>query len=484
MSGATEKGTRTQGDAMASRKVEEGRLKRLNAHAVKGGEYVLYWMQQSARAEHNPALEYAVQQANAAKLPLLVGYGLMDDYPEANIRHYRFLLEGLQDCQRTLAERGIPFVLQRGAPPEVALKLARNAALVVCDRGYLRHQKQWREQVAQKASCPVVQVEADVVVPVEVASVKAEYAARTLRPKLHRLWETYLVKLAPTPLQVDSLKLGVKGLNLEDVDALLKKLALDRSVPPVHHRFRGGTREANRLLRTFLHRHLPEYQENRPHPETDHVSHMSKYLHFGQISPVVIALAAREARALRPQRDTFLEELIVRRELAQNFAEYTPQYDSYACLPAWARKTLAAHMGDERPFQYTKEQLEQARTHDPYWNAAMREMRYTGYMHNAMRMYWGKKILEWGKTPEEAYRTALTLNNTYFLDGRDANSFTNIGWVFGLHDRPWGARAVYGTVRSMSSKGLERKADMAAYIAKVDALVEEAKAAGVRFKED
>jgi deoxyribodipyrimidine photo-lyase len=145
---------------------------------------------------------------------------------------------------------------------------------------------------------------------------------------------------------------------------------------------------------------------------------------------------------------------------------------------------LAAHAGDERPFQYTKAQLEQARTHDPYWNAAMREMRYTGYMHNAMRMYWGKKILEWGKTPEEAYRTALTLNNTYFLDGRDANSFANIGWVFGLHDRPWGGRAIYGTVRSMSSKGLERKADMEAYIAKVDALVEEAKAAGVRFEGD
>ncbi|ADO70012.1 deoxyribodipyrimidine photo-lyase [Stigmatella aurantiaca] len=469
---------------MARRKVEESRLKRLKDHAAKGGDYVLYWMQQSARAEHNPALEYAIQQANAAKLPLLVGYGLMDGYPEANVRHYRFLLEGLQDCQRTLAHRKIPFALQRGPPDEVALKLSRQAALVVCDRGYLRHQKQWRQTLAAKASCPVVQVEADVVVPVEAASGKAEYAARTLRPKIHRLWEEYLVRPTSTPLEVDSLKLGVKGLNLDDVGAVLDRMALDRSVPPVHHFFRGGTSEAKRVLRGFVTRHLPEYQENRPHPETDHVSHMSKYLHFGQISPVVVALAAREARALRPQRDTFLEELIVRRELAQNFAEYTPQYDDYTSLPAWARKTLAAHAGDKRPFHYTKAQLEQARTHDPYWNAAMREMRYTGYMHNAMRMYWGKKILEWGRTPEEAYRTALTLNNTYFLDGRDANSFTNIGWVFGLHDRPWGRRAIYGTVRSMSAKGLERKADMEAYLAKVDALVEEAKAAGVRFAED
>ncbi|MDC0713978.1 deoxyribodipyrimidine photo-lyase [Stigmatella sp. ncwal1] len=469
---------------MAGRKVEESRLKQLNAHASKGGEYVLYWMQQSARAEHNPALEHAVQQANAAKLPLLVGYGLMDDYPEANVRHYRFLLEGLQDCQQALAQRKIPFVLQRGRPDEVALKLSQHAALVVCDRGYLRPQKQWRQTLAAKASCPVVQVEADVVVPVETASGKAEYAARTLRPKIHRLWEEYLVKPASTPLKVDSLKLGVKGLDLDDVGAVLERLALDRSVPPVHHLFRGGTREAKQVLRGFLTQHLPVYQENRSHPETDHVSHMSKYLHFGQISPVVVALAAQEARVLRPQRDTFLEELIVRRELAQNFAEYTPQYDDYACLPAWARKTLAAHAGDARPVQYTQAQLEQARTQDPYWNAAMREMRYTGYMHNAMRMYWGKKLLEWGRTPEEAYRTALALNNRYFLDGRDANSFTNIGWVFGLHDRPWGRRAIYGTVRSMSSKGLERKADMEAYLAKVDTLVAEAKAAGVRFEDE
>ncbi|WNG22934.1 deoxyribodipyrimidine photolyase [Cystobacter fuscus] len=469
---------------MANTRIEAGRIQRLDTRESSGGDYVLYWMQQSARAEHNPALEFAVQRANEAKLPLLVGFGLMDDYPEANARHYRFLLEGLRDTGRALARRRIPFVVQRGSPEVVALKLARRAALVVADRGYLRHQKQWRRTLADKAACPVFQVEGDVVVPVDIASNKAEWAARTLRPKLHRAWDAYLVPLAPTPLRTDSTRLGVEGLDLEDVDALLGKLKLDRGVPPVHHRFRGGTSEALRLLRAFVTDHLPEYKESRPHPESGHVSHMSKYLHFGQVSPVVVALAARAAKAADPQRESFLEELIVRRELTQNFCEFTPNYDTYDCLPKWARETLHQHRGDERQHQYSLAQLERARTHDPYWNASMREMRYTGYMHNAMRMYWGKKILEWSSTPEHAYRTLLTLNNTYFLDGRDANSYANAGWVFGLHDRPWARREIFGTVRYMSAGGLERKADMDAYIHKVDALVAEAKAAGVRFDGD
>lgn len=469
---------------MANRRIEDSRIQQLNTREPRQGGYVLYWMQQSARAEHNPALEYAVQRANAAGLPLLVAFGLMDDYPGANVRHYRFLLEGLQDTGRALARRGIPFAVQRGSPEKVALKLARKAALVVADRGYLRHQKAWRAALADEARCAVFQVEGDVVVPVNAASNKAEFAARTLRPKIHRLWKTYLVPLSPTPLKTDSTRLGIKGVSLEDVDALLGKMKLERGVPPVNHLFKGGTREAGRLLRAFLTQHLPGYVENRPHPESEHVSHMSKYLHYGQVSPVRLALAAREAKAAAPERDSFLEELIVRRELAQNFCEFSPHYDTYEGLPAWARETLHAHRGDERHHQYSLEQLEQARTHDPYWNAAMQEMRYTGYMHNAMRMYWGKKILEWSSTPEHGHRTALTLNNTYFLDGRDANSFANVGWVFGLHDRPWGRRDIFGTVRYMSSGGLERKADMDAYLQKVKTLVADAKAAGVRFDGD
>lgn len=470
---------------MASTLVEESRLKPLNTLPTRGGRWVLYWMQQSQRAHGNAALEYAVQRANAARLPLVACFGLMDDYPEAHLRHYRFMLEGLRETQAALRERGVALVIRRCSPPyDVALELSKQAALVVCDRGYLRHQKQWRASLAQAAPCEVVQVEADVVVPVEVASNKAEFAARTIRPKIHRQWEAYLRELAPTPLERDSLGLGLKGLDLEDVDAVLKSLKLDGSVPPVHHMFRGGTHEARRHLREFLSAQLPHYQESRPHPESDCVSHLSKYLHFGQISPLEVALAARQAKAPPECRDSFLEELIVRRELAMNQAEFNPAYDQFEALPEWARKTLDKHRQDARRYRYTREQLERARTHDPYWNAAMREMRYTGYMHNMMRMYWGKKILEWSDTPEQAYATTLALNNKYFLDGRDANSYTNVGWLFGLHDRPWGERDIFGTVRYMAASGLDRKADMQAYVAKVDRLVAEARAAGVRFADE
>lgn len=465
--------------------VDPTRIRSLNDEPLRRGRYVLYWMQQSQRAEYNHALEYAVKQANAAKLPILVVFGLLDDYPEANLRHYRFMLEGLAETRARLRKRGILLVIRHGRPDEVALRLSGDAALVVCDRGYLRHQRQWRRRVAKAAGRAVHEVESDVVVPIEVASDKAEYAARTLRPKLERQLDRYLVDFEPTALDEDSLGLRVEGLELDDLDSALSTLTIDRSVPPVSFRFRGGTLEAKRRYGAFLQNALPGYAENRSRPERDHVSHMSMYLHFGQISPLYLALRAEEAnRSSREDRDAFLEELIVRRELAHNFAAFTPHYDQYRALPGWARETLERHRRDRRAYRYSAAELERAETHDPYWNAAMREMRYTGYLHNAMRMYWGKKILEWSGTPQHAYRTALRLNNKYFLDGRDPNSFANIGWLFGLHDRPWARRAIFGTVRYMAASGLERKLDVDAYLDRVNHLIAEARAHGVRYPED
>jgi deoxyribodipyrimidine photo-lyase len=452
--------------------VQDARVKALNDHDHAEGRYVLYWMQQAQRARFNHALEHAVRWANELRQPLLVAFGLMDDYPEANARHYAFLLEGLQDVSEALAARRIKFVVQRGRPDEVALRLARDAALLVCDRGYLRHQRRWRERVAREARCKVVQVESDVVVPVEVASSKKEHAARTLRPKLARHLGDYVVGLEEVALRVPSLELEVEGLELTDPGALLKTLKLDTSVSPVKL-FRGGTRAAERVLRAFLEERLGAYAATRNQPQTSNVSHMSKYLHFGQISPVAIALEVQKAGA-SDNADAYLEELIVRRELPMNFVFYEPHYDRYEALPEWARKTLDEHRHDAREHRYTREQLEAAETHDPYWNAAMNEMRFTGYMHNYMRMYWGKKILEWSPSPEEAFETTLYLNNRYFLDGRDPNSYANVAWVFGQHDRPWAERAVFGKVRYMSSGGLERKADPKAYLRKVEELLQAA----------
>jgi deoxyribodipyrimidine photo-lyase len=279
------------------------------------------------------------------------------------------------------------------------------------------------------------------------------------------------VELRPTSLDRDSLGLRSEGLDLGDLDAVLSTLKLDRSVPPVPL-FRGGTSEAKKMLRRFIREDLPLYTQHRNQPETDHVSHMSKYLHFGQISPIAIALQIQNTVGKpREDREAYLEELLVRRELAMNFVNFVPNYDDFTCLPAWARATLQKHRSDARPHRYSRTQLEDAETHDPYWNAAMREMRYTGYMHNYMRMYWGKKILEWSETAERAYETALALNNKYFIDGRDPVSYAGVGWVFGLHDRPWSERPVLGTVRWMSAGGLERKADPEAYVEKVDRLI-------------
>lgn len=452
--------------------IQEERVQYLNDEEVKDGDYVLYWMQSSQRAGYNHALEYAIQKANDLDQRLLVVFGLTDGYPEANLRHYAFMLEGLKDAQERLKERGIKLVVRHGSPDEVALEAGREASLVVTDRGYMRPQRRWRERVASETDRPVVQVESDVVVPVELASDKRETAARTLRPKIQKHLDRFLVELEHTPVGKQSVNMKADGLDLSDLGSVLNEMDLDRSVDPVCHLYRGGALEAEAVLEEFIQSRLGSYQANRNQPQTDDVSHMSKYLHFGQISPICIALRIQESGADEEDADAYLEELIVRRELPINFVFYTPDYDSFSCLPNWAQETLDEHRDDAREHVYTREQLENAETHDEYWNAAMREMRHTGYMHNYMRMYWGKKILEWTDTPEQAYRTTLYLNNKHFLDGRDPSSFANVGWIFGLHDQGWKERPIFGKVRYMSANGLERKARPKEYVEKVESKVD------------
>jgi len=446
--------------------VERQRLSELNTAPEQRGDYVLYWMQQSQRAAFNPALEVAISAANRLKLPLLVGFALIDPQPRAQARHYAFMLEGLAETAAELRERGIAFVARRGAPDEVILRLARDAALVVCDRGYLRAQRQWRSRVAAAAARRVLEVEGDVVVPVALASEKAEIGARTLRPKLARLREAFLVPLRRQRPLVDARRLQAAGdVDLEDVPQLLGRLRIDRTAAPVAA-FRGGHGQARRRLKDFVAQRLGRYCAARALPGDPQVSMLSPYLHFGQISPVEIALAVRDAAAPGPDRTSFLEELIVRRELAANFVATTRDYDRYESLPGWAQRSLALHARDPREHIYGYEELAAARTHDPYWNAAMLEMRLTGFMHNYMRMYWGKKVLEWSAAPQEGYANLLRLNNTYFLDGRDASSYANVGWVFGLHDRPWPERRIFGNVRYLNAAGLKRKTDIELYVRK------------------
>jgi deoxyribodipyrimidine photo-lyase len=293
-----------------------------------------------------------------------------------------------------------------------------------------------------------------------------------LRPGIEEHLDDFLVGPTPTKISKQSLNMKAEGLDLSDIEKVLDVMELDRSVGALSHLYRGGTSEAKKVFRRFLKDSFDAYTEHRNQPQTDDVSHMSKYLHFGQISSIWLALEARNASTKKDNIEAFVEELVVRRELSMNFVFYTPDYDSYANLPDWAKKTLEEHKDDGRKHTYTRKQLESAETHDEYWNAAMNEMVHTGYMHNYMRMYWGKKILEWSNTPEHAYRTTLYLNNKYFLDGRDPNSFANVAWVFGQHDRGWTEREVYGKVRYMSAGGLERKAKPEQYVEKIEKRIE------------
>jgi deoxyribodipyrimidine photo-lyase len=316
--------------------IDPSRLRYLNDDPIKSNRYVLYWMQQSQRTRLNHAFEYAIEQANELDQPFLVCFGLMDNYPEANERHYAFMIEGLRDVEAASRKRNIRFVVNHGDPSEVALHYAKHASLVVCDRGYLRHQRRWREQVAESAGCRVVQVESDVVVPVEAASDKAEFAARTLRPKIHRQWKRFLRPLREAKVRRSSLRLDVRGdIDVSDVDEALARLRIDRSVGR-STRFIGGQEAARAMLKRFISKKLGHYDERRNEPAGAGTSTMSPYLHFGQISPVEVALTVSAAKgASSADRDGYLEELIVRRELAVNFCYYQSDYDSYESLPAW-----------------------------------------------------------------------------------------------------------------------------------------------------
>jgi deoxyribodipyrimidine photo-lyase len=373
------------------------------------------------------------------------------------------MLQGIQEVQASLEDRDINMVIGHESPDIGAIRMAKRAFLVVSDRGYLKLQRQWCRSVADKADCPVIQLESDVVVPVGEASGKEEYSAATLRSKITKQLPGYLVPLKKNAPRKSSLGLQFESYDVIDINQVVASLDIDHSVPKVDG-FRGGTREAKRRLEHFIENKLDKYPEQRNDPNADSLSSMSPYLHFGQISPLEIALQVLQSDS--PGKDAYLEELITRRELSMNYVFYNHDYDSYDGLPEWAKKTLSEHEADNRVYTYSSVQLENADTHDLYWNAAQQEMVTTGKMHGYMRMYWGKKILEWSDSPQEAFRTAIYLNNKYELDGRDPNGYAGVAWCFGKHDRPWANRHVFGNVRLMSSQGLRRKFDADRYAKK------------------
>lgn len=452
-------------------KIEQERIHiRNDKPPAPHGAFVLYWMQASQRAEWNHALTYATAWANDLKKPLLVFFALSESLPGANLRHFTFLLEGLRETRKKLAERGVKLVVLPMAPDEGAIRLAQDAALLVTDRGYLRIEKHWRERVAREVPCAFFEVESNVVIPVAVTSSREAYSARVIRPRIRSLLSRFLVPFEEVLPHIPSLSLPpIPGeLDLDHPEAIWSSLRIDTTVPPAQG-FLPGTEAAKAKLEAFITEKLPAYAHARHDPGRDVLSRMSPYLHFGQISPLYIAWKVHNAPVPEVHREAYLEELIVRRELAVNFVHYNPHYDAFRSLPLWAQQTLKTHARDPRPYTHSLEAFESAETHDPLWNAAQKELLATGTIHGYVRMYWGKKILEWSKDPEEAFFTALSLNNRYALDGWDPNSFASVAWCFGKHDRPFPERPIYGTVRSMK-KGAKSKASEEAYIRKVTEL--------------
>lgn len=432
------------------------------------GRCVVYWMQRAQRALDNPALDAAVEAGNALGRPVVAFFGLRP-YPHANLRHYRFMVEGLPDTAERLVRRGVGFVVRRHPDADVeAFCDEVRPALVVSDENPLREPERWRRALAGRLRVPFWTVDADVVVPSGLIS-KEQFAARTIRPKIHAGLGRFLVPGSEPKARVEW-KAPRALQSLDPHGDLLEGFPLDRRTQPVGG-FKGGTAEALSALREFVRERLAGYGVARNKPERHGTSRLSPWLHFGQIGPRTVALAVRDADAPAADREAFLEEFIVRRELAVNFVRYNPRYDSLASAEPWAARTLGEHARDVREHLYTERQLEHAETHDALWNAAQRQMVVTGWMHGYVRMYWGKKILEWSRTPEEAFEVAVRLNDRYELDGRDPNGYAGIAWaIAGKHDRAWGpVRPVYGMVRYMSFASTSKKFDSRSYIAQLAA---------------
>jgi len=427
------------------------------------GRCVVHWMQRAQRGIDNPALDLAIRAANALRKPVVIFFAPVPLYPHANLRHYRFLNEGIPDIAAALAKRNVGFVLRR-YPDHSLLKFCDQVkpALVIGDENPLREAEHWRAKVATKLKIPFWTVDADVIVPARLL-LKAQYAAHIIRPRLQAHLSQFLTRSKNPSARVA----WKQPPGLHSLDArtdITEDWKLDRSVSPVSA-WSGGTREGIRLLNEFVRKKLSEYGTRRNHPESDYTSRLSPHLHFGHISPVTVALAVRNADASKEDKDAFLNQIIIWRELAVNLVRFNPDYDNFECAEPWAHRTLAKHARDTRPVIYSELELEDAETHDPLWNAAQLQMVRTGWMHNYMRMYWAKKILEWNRSPAEAYRIAVRFNDKYQLDGRDPNGYAGIAWaIVGKFDRPWFERPIFGQIRYMSAASTGRKFDSKRYI--------------------
>ncbi|MEZ5357483.1 MAG: deoxyribodipyrimidine photo-lyase [Candidatus Zixiibacteriota bacterium] len=421
---------------------------------------VIYLMARDSRVSDNWALLFAQNKAIELKQPLIVAHTLTADWPEMGYRQYRFLLDGLKPLANKLAKLNISFTVLEHKQAREKFIHEQNPGAVIVDFNPLRESREWKRRLADRLSCAVYEVDAHNIVPAHIASPKLEYAAYTIRPKINKLLPDFLTPIPPVKKHPNVLETSLVSPDWEKLESSPRI-----KTPFPVWTFASGEEAGESMLDEFLTRRLRGYHERRNDANAGAVSNLSTYLHFGFISAQRVAFEAQRFDDDFNARDTFLEELIVRRELSDNFCLYNENYDSFTGFPEWAQKSLDEHRSDPRKFVYSPDEFENARTHDPLWNAAQIELLTTGKMHGYLRMFWAKKILEWSVSPEDAQATALYLNDMYALDGYDPNGFTGVAWsIGGVHDRPWFERDIFGKVRYMAESGCKKKFDIPEYI--------------------
>ncbi len=421
-------------------------------------------MDRECRIYDNWALYTSILFARQRHTSIEIVYRLDTTSPHTNVRHFDFECRSLQEVASIAHSLGIAFYLVEDPDPVkgiVEFLDSHDASLLLTDMSPLRESCQIKSDVAKKVSIPFLQVDAHNIVPVWLASPKLEYQAATFRPKINRLLPEFLTDFPEREAYRMAPSLPP---NTIDFDKKIREANIDRSVPVVDWIVPGPT-AADAALQEFVTTRSTGYHTLRNDPNKHSQSNLSPYLRYGNMAPQRVAIAVRDSDMSSEDKEAFLEELIVRREVAENFCWYSRDYDRFEGAWDWAKQSLQAHWDDAREFCYTQEQFEFANTHESLWNAAQREMLVTGKMHGFMRMYWAKKILEWSKNPQVAIATALYLNDRYELDGRDPNGYTGVMWsICAVHDRAWFERPIFGKIRYMNRGGCERKFDVSAYI--------------------
>lgn len=432
----------------------------------RGDGPVVYWMSRDQRVDDNWALLWAQQEAIIRRKPVLVVFCMAPGYPGATLPHYRFMLKGLQHIPQRLRQYNMGFALLERSPEQALPSFLHkiDAHVLVADFDPLTIKRQWKSRLIKELTLPFFEVDTHNIIPAWIVSTKKEYAAYTLRPKINRLIDRFLsdipvAKRHPFPCSLPAGEVDVEHLANEVAD----------QTPGAHNELTAGEDAALQAAQKFVAEKLIHYAERRNNPCLDGQSGLSPYLHFGQLSPQRLAWLVNKV-ALPPEtKEVFLEELVVRRELSDNFCFYEPLYDQSAGFPDWAQTTLDQHRQDKREYVYSLADLEAGATHESLWNACQHDLVMSGKLHGYLRMYWAKKILEWTVDPESAMAYAITLNDRYSLDGRDPNGYAGIAWsIGGVHDRAWQERPVFGKIRYMNAAGCRRKFDVDGYIRSVD----------------